>query len=189
MGMHRALAAGRHGRIRGVTALVGMTLAMSLASVGSAIAQDPSQSNEPRLLFFQEFQSGTLVPAPQGSNVTITLQGGTGETAFATNWPDRIVGTVQTSNILTAVAASVNAPPEAVIVSDLPDGSQATYVVQILGAQQPSTTELTYDAWYLGSDTAGSFQLASPAPQPTAQVTLGLTHVFIDGLAGVCLSC
>ena len=177
----------RTGRRMGPATLVGLLLVVGLAT--GASAQDPSASAEPRLLFFQEFQSGTLVPAAQGAGVTITLNGGTSETAFVTNWPGRMAGVVETQDILTAVAASVNSPPVAVIVSDIPDGTQATYTVQILGAQQPSADQIVYDAWLIDPSASDAFPLESPAPPPTAQVDLGLTHVFIDGLAGMCMRC
>lgn len=192
-GMGGATSAGRGGGVRGGRlvrgGVVGLALALGVASGVAAQDPSPSAATEPRLLFIQEFESGTLTPAPQGAGVTVTLEGSTGQTAFATNWPGRQVGVVETSDILTAVAASVNSPPEAVIVGQLADGSQATWTVQILGAQQPSETEIVYDAWLIDTDTTGAFQLASPAPAPSAPVTLGPTQVFIDGLAGMCMRC
>lgn len=189
--MDGATGAGRRHGIRGRAAvLAGVgSLLLAVGFGGSVAAQEPSPSgSDLRLLFFQVFQSGTWVPAAQGSGVTITLDGGSGQTAFATDWPDPTVGVVETQDILTAVAASVNSPPNAAIVSQLEDGSQVTFVVQILGAQEQSDGQLVYDAWLLDAGNTGGFD-ASPAPPPTAPITLGITHVFINGLAGACMRC
>lgn len=146
----------------------------------------PVASGEIEILFVQTFDSGTVTPASDASGTfTIAFQGGTGQTVWFSDRPDRLVGTLSDEQFLDGRAFDPADPPNAAIVT-LGDGTEDVLVVELLDpVLDPATGAVTYTARPLQGQPDGA-ELASLAARQADQSldeTLGPVTLFIDQLA------
>jgi hypothetical protein len=154
----------------------------ALAQVAIPTSGTPAASDEIDVLYVQTFASGTIAEAGDGS-FTLSLAGGTGQTVFFTDRPERLAGALATDAFLDERAFDNTDPPNAALVAEVGDG-QTVVVVELLDpALDASTMTVTYKAQPVTGDLSDAMatfqQIASDIPIGT----LGPVSVFIDDLA------
>jgi hypothetical protein len=168
-------------------ATIGAAIAgFAAAALGrSAAAQDatPATADDyPQFLFVQLAEQGTWRPSPDEEGVfLLTLNGASDQTVYFSDRPQRIVGTVPTTQLFEVLGFTPqNAPNAALVVSD-ETGQRDVLVVELF---DPVVTEafgsdtgksIVYKARVLG-EFAGSNLEAWQSAQDDAQ----LDHTFTD---------
>jgi hypothetical protein len=134
-------------------------------------------------LYIQSFGSGTLAPKEGESGVyELTLRGGTGQTAYFADRPERQVGIAPTERVLAAVGFDPANPPNAGLVAQTDDGERVV-IVELLNPQFDEAVEtLTYDVRPL-ADYAGEglSHLAAKQSDEELPEAFGPATLFIDG--------
>jgi len=171
------------------TTALGAAASMALLPGMRALAQDatpasgtPEATSEIEVLYVQSFSSGEIADSGDGS-FALSLAGGTGQTVYFTDHPERLAGALATESFLDERAFDVANPPNAALVAERA-GEQTIVVVELLDpALETSTMTVTYRAQPVTgdlSDAMTSFQeMASDVPVGP----LGPVSVFIDDLA------
>lgn len=192
-GISRLFADLRLSRRRAVTSGgAGVAGALIAAGLGptSGLAQGatPVAGDDVELLFVQSFGGGTISSvSSQDSSHTLTLEGGLDRTVYFSDRPNRIVGTLATSEFLVALEAASDDPPNAALVAD--DGNEEMIlIVELVSARlDEATRTLTYDVVVLGEEDVDMQFRQAVTAAPATDMTLGTCHLFIDGLPG-CIS-
>jgi hypothetical protein len=154
----------------------------ALAQVATPVDGTPEAIDKIDVLYVQTFASGEISDAGDGS-FSLSLAGGTGQTVFFTDRPERMAGALATESFLDERAFDSADPPNAALVTEGSNG-QTIAVVELLDpALDTSTMTVTYRAQPVSGDLSAaitSFQeLAGDVPTGT----LGPVSLFIDDLA------
>jgi len=162
---------------------------MALVSGMRGLAQDatpaggtPEATEEIDVLYVQTFASGEISDSGDGS-FTLSLAGGTGQTVYFTDRPERFAGAIATDAFLDERAFDAANPPNAALVADMDEG-QTIVVMELLDpALDSNTMTVSYRAQPVTgdlSDAMSSFQqMASDIPIGA----IGPVSLFIDDLA------
>lgn len=192
------------GRLSRRNALKGSGLSLGAAALGAAglrraTAQDatPVATPDPLgdgdrtyFLFVQTFASGTLQAHPtEAEAYTLTLTGGPAQTVYFSDRPERIVGTLPTTQFLDGLGFSPANPPNAALVAQT-DAGEDIVVVELLnpvyteGFGPDGAVTLTYDVRIL-DDYAGDGLAHLAARQDDAALpeSFGAASLFIDDCA------
>lgn len=92
---------------------------------------------------------GALAPldggGDQGATHELVLRGGTDQTIYFADRPNREVGTVETTVLIDALDASVDDPPNAALVEQTAEGAEEIVVVELIGGEVDNdTVDVTY---------------------------------------------
>lgn len=171
----------------GVAALLGgagLSPARTLAQDATPAAGTPAaRATLTEFLYIQSFAAGTLLPtAGESGSYMLTLHGGSGQTAYFADRPERQVGVAPTARVLAAVGFDPANPPNAGLVAQTTDGER----VIILELANPRLDEaldtVTYDARPLADYAgAGLRHLAAKQSDEALPETFGPASLFIDG--------
>lgn len=201
----RALAVRMDRRQAVATGAAGLVLTGAAAATGLAqAAQDPPATPEAALatptpgaaektffLFVQTFSAGTLTPHATDPNFyTLTLSGHAAETVFFSDRPERIVGSLPTTEFLDTLGFSPDNPPNAALVA-----GEHVVVLELINPVYEETfgpdgtVTLTYDVAIL--EDYAEEGLAHLARQTTGTVpeSFDSASLFIDDCPNVTLSC
>lgn len=150
----------------------------------SALAQDatPVAGEDAGFLFVQSFGSGSIAPAAESGEYTVTLEQGLGETVYFTDRPGRKVGAVPTTEFITVFDTTEADPPNAALVS-----GDMVLVLELTSATlDEATGTLTYAASPIG-DQDIDLQFGNDISEiPTEEVTLDTSHLFVDSIDHCC---
>ena len=156
------------------------------ATVPEAEGADEECHHLTESLFLQTFQGGTIEPAEGGEGrYTVTLAGGTGQTIYFSDRPDRVVGTNLTERFLQSLAFDDDNPPNAAMLIETASGKTDIAVLELFAPIYDRETQgLSYEV--------GALDAQMPSPdlglleEPTDLAALapafGSAHLFIDGL-------
>jgi hypothetical protein len=173
-----------------VTGSVGLGAALMSRLAPAAIAQDATPvveeaGGDVQVLFVQAFGSATIVPGSgSAGEFSITLEGGTGQTVYFSDRPDRLVGTLSDRQFLDGHAFDPADPPNAAIVTLAGDGEDILVVELFSPTLDTASGAVTYSARVLDGqpDGAALASLAGRQGDSTIGETLGPTTLFIDQL-------
>ncbi|MDQ3655535.1 MAG: hypothetical protein M3457_10695 [Chloroflexota bacterium] len=180
--------AGRFSR-RAALQSTGVGLAASLAGATPLLAhaQDATPVASPEalgggdtrtyFLFVQVASGGTLTPKAGEEGVyTLVLEHGVGETVYFSDRPERIVGTVPTTQFLDALGFTPTNPPNAALVA----GDEVVVIELLNPVIDEAAGTLTYDVRVL--DAYEEEGLAHLATQSTGRLpeSFGSASLFID---------
>lgn len=163
-----------------------------LAHLGlrQAVAQDASPAASPaaepgfgqEYLFVQTFGGGTWQPktGEQGA-YTLTLTGGTAQTVYFSDRPERIVGTTPMQQFLDGLGFTPNNPPNAALVTQT-NGDEDVLVIELLNpVYDAAGGTLTYDARVLEDyQGEGLAFVAARRDDATLPEQFGAASLFID---------
>jgi hypothetical protein len=162
------------------------TATIAMAGRRRAAAQDatpvPAVVNR-SFLFVQTFQSGTFEPkSGEADTYALTLIGGTGQTVYFSDRPDRLAGVVETAAFLAGLGFAPDDPPNAALVAQTETGEDILVLELFSPGYDEAVSTVTYDARVL-ADYAG-VALASLAARRADQAiapAFGAASLFIDG--------
>ncbi len=175
------------------TGSLGLGAALMTRLAPAALAQDATpvveatgeDAGDIQILFVQAFGSATIVPGTgSAAEFTITLEGGTGQTVYFSNRPDRLVGTLTDQQFLDGRAFDPADPPNAAIVT-LTGENEDILVVELLDPTLDTASgSVTYSARVLEGQPDGAALASLSARQDDSTIgeTLGPTTLFIDQL-------
>jgi hypothetical protein len=160
---------------------IGLAPGRSLAQQGTPAAS-PAAGMLTEFLYIQSFASGTLVPKEGEAGVyDLVLRGGTGQTTYFADRPERQVGVAPTARVLAAIGFDPANPPNAGLVAQTADGERVI-IVELRNPQLDEAVEtLTYDVRPL-ADYAGTGlnHLAAKQSDEELPETFGPASLFID---------
>ncbi|MEZ4507955.1 MAG: hypothetical protein R2848_19350 [Thermomicrobiales bacterium] len=109
---------------------------LAAAALGQTVAaQDATpiaEDDEPEFLFVQLANQGTWVPSPDEPDVFIlTLTGASNQTVFFSDRPQRIVGSVPTTQVFAALGFTPENAPNAAIVAQDETGQRDVLMVEL----------------------------------------------------------
>jgi hypothetical protein len=179
----------RRGALLRFTASVGALLAgaglgraPSRAQQSTPVASPAASEMLTEFLYIQSFSSGTLRPIEGADGVfKLVLSGGTGQTVYFADRPERQVGVAPTERVLAAVGFDPANPPNAGLVAQTDDGERVI-VVELTNPDLDEAAEtLTYDVRPL-ADYAGEGlrHLAAKQSDEELPETFGPASLFID---------
>jgi len=186
----RIAAASPHSRRRallrfsgGLAALLAGGLpARSLAQAGTPGASPAANETPIEFLYIQNFDSGTLLPKEGGEGVyELVLRGGTDQTVYFADRPERQVGVAPTARVLAAIGFDPANPPNAGLVARTPDGERVI-IFELMDPRRDEALEtLTYDVRPL-ADYAGEGlrDLAVKQSDEALPKSFGVASLFID---------
>ena len=186
----RIAAASPHSRRRallrfsgGLAALLAGGLpARSLAQAGTPAASPAANETPIEFLYIQNFDSGTLLPKEGGDGVyELVLRGGTDQTVYFADRPERQVGVALTARVLAAIGFDPANPPNAGLVARTPDGERVI-IFELMDPRRDEALEtLTYDVRLL-ADYAGEGlrHLAMKQSDEALPEAFGPASLFID---------
>jgi hypothetical protein len=113
--------------------------ALAFAGAGPMRAQDATpedgsggEGSYPMFLFVQLAEAGTWLPSADDPEVyELTLMGVGSHTAFFSDRPERIVGTMETDQFLEELGFTPYNPPNAAAVVHTPDGERDVLVIEL----------------------------------------------------------
>lgn len=160
--------------------------------VHSAHAQDatpivgatPESGETAEVLYVQSFASGSMV-ANGADGFTLTLEGGTGQTVYFSERPERLVGTVTDEQFLDGRAFDPADPPNAAIVTKTADGEDILVVELTNPGLDATSGAVSYTARPLDGQPEGAAlaNLATRQADESLDETFGSVTLFIDQLA------
>src|SRR5688572_25100143 len=190
----RALATGGAGLAAGALAAAGLAAAQDPATSAAedatpaaggstpAPAFDPAQKVD--FLFVQTFQRGAIAPVDgTDGRYTVTLDGGTGQTVYFADRPDRTVGATPTPQFLEGLGFSADNPPNAALVIETAPGETDVAVVELFNPlYDPVTQGVTYEVEVLANWQVSLEMGFQEAPTDLAALapSFGSAHLFID---------
>jgi hypothetical protein len=123
----QALAAGAAG-----VAAIPLAHASLAAQDATPEASAVADQTNPAFLFVQLAEAGSWSPNPEEEgSYLLTLTGLGSQTLYFSDRPDRIVGTVSTSQFLEGLGFSPYQPPNAAVVVQTPEGERDVLVVEL----------------------------------------------------------
>ena len=185
MNRRRALAAGG----------IGITVALLGRGTTSALAQDATPVADAAtgdegvvdVLFVQTFSTATILAnSADASAFSIRLEDGTGQTAYFSDRPERLAGTITDEQFLDGRAFDPADPPNAAIVTVVGDASEAVLIVELTDPSYDSGTgAVTYAAKELQGQPEGNVlaSLAARVTDTDVGENFGPVTLFIDQLA------
>lgn len=142
---------------------VGLSPTRSRAqSATPASASPPAGAVLTEFLYIQSFAHGTLTPKDDQAGVyELELHGGTDQTVYFADRPQRQVGVAPTGRVLSAIGFDPDNPPNAGLVAETDDGERVI-IVELMNPRLDEDAEtLTYDVRPIGDyDGAGLSHLA-----------------------------
>ena len=137
------------------------------------------------VLFVQTGTGSTLAPldAPDGEAThELTISGGTDQSVFFADRPNREVGSVPTIDMVDSFNDAPGSPPNAALLVQTADGAEEIVVVVLLsGEVDAATDDVIYQVGVLSDFTGVDVELES---QPVSSITeareYGTSHLFID---------
>ena len=165
---------------------LGLTAALMsrLAPTVQAQSATPVTGGEIEVLFVQTFGSATVDPGTTSDTFTITLTGGTGQTVYFSDRPDRLAGTLPDAQFLDGRAFDPQDPPNAAIVT-MTGEQQDILVVELRDPTiDTASGAVTYTAQVLDGQPEGDVLAGLAARQEDTAIgdALGPTTLFIDDL-------
>jgi hypothetical protein len=134
------------------------------------------------VLYVQTFAGGEVSDAGEGA-FTLSLSGGTGQTVYFSNHPERLAGALPTLDFLDARAFDASNPPNAALVAETPEG-QTIAVVELLDpAYDPGTMTVTYRVQAVADELSPPMTSFQELAGELAPGTLGAVSIFVDDLA------
>jgi hypothetical protein len=176
---------GRRGLGEMVTVFV---LAAALAACGGDEGNEDSGGAggeaSPSLLYVQQAEQGTFVPAGGGDtrSHTLTLQGVPPRTVYFSDRPDRVAGTVANRDFarLETLFAADDPPNAAIVVSEPRSDDQDVAIVELSApSYDESTGTFSYTAVIVDEVPEGLSHW-EPDQDPSLPATLGPVSLFID---------
>lgn len=175
------------------TGLAGLGLTHAIAQDSTpAATPDPLATDTGRtyFLFVQTFHSGSLTPhATEAGMYILTVTGGPDQTIYFSDRPDRIVGTVPTTQFLDGLGFPPGNPPNAALVAQTEAGEEIV-VVELLNPvyterfEPDSVVTLTYDVRILEDyQEDGLAHLAAQQGEASLPEVFGAASLFIDDCA------
>ena len=162
--------------------LGGLVPARSLAQAGTPAASPVASGTLTEFLYIQSFGSGTLLPKVGTDGAyELVLRGGTDQTVYFADRPERQVGVAPTARVLAAIGFDPANPPNAGLVAQTSDGERVI-IFELMDARRDEALEtLTYDVQPLG-DYAGEGlrHLAMKQSDEPLPETFGPASLFID---------
>lgn len=96
------------------------------------MAEPEDAGANPAYLFVQLFDQGTWLPKPdEEGTYLLTLSGGSAQTLYFSDRPERIVGTVPTDRFLEGLGFTPAEPPNAALVARTPDDERDVLVLEL----------------------------------------------------------
>jgi hypothetical protein len=134
-------------------------------------------------LYIQNFASGTLLPKEGESGVyVLTLRGGSGQTAYFADRPERQVGVAPTARVLAALGFDPADPPNAGLVAQTDDGERVIILELLNPDIDEEVDRLTYDARPLADYAEEALShLAAKTSDETLPDSFAAATLFIDG--------
>jgi hypothetical protein len=133
-------------------------------------------------LYIQSFASGTITPKEGEDGLyELVLRGGTGQTAYFADRPERQVGIAPTARVLAAIGFDPANPPNAGLVAETADGERVI-IVELTNPRLDEAVEtVTYDARPLAdyAEEALSHLAPKQSDEPLPE-TFGPATLFID---------
>jgi hypothetical protein len=187
----RIVAAGPHSRrsaLRRLSAGLAALLGASGFGPTQAVAQPATPAASPaagspiEFLYIQSFGSGTLLPKEGADRVyELVLHGGTDQTVYFADRPERQVGVAPTARVLAAIGFDPANPPNAGLVAQTPDGERVI-IFELMDPRRDEALEtLTYEVRLL-ADYAGEGlrHLAMKQSDEALPEAFGPASLFID---------
>lgn len=164
------------------TALFG---ARGAAAQSATPAATPVAGSGPvSVLFVQNFNAGSFAPnARQAGAFTLTLNEAGAQTAYFSDRPERIVGTLPTGKFVDGRAFDPADPPNAALVAQTDTGEDSLFIELTNPRYGADTRQLIYDARILpnGNDEWLSAVALQPKDQ-TIAAQFGPGSLFVDQL-------
>ena len=193
------------------SAILGVSASLSLSGPRRASAQGASPAattdspGDPAFLFVQTATAGSFTPNPGagtpvsdgtpvpggGAHYLLTLQGHGGGTVYFSDRPDRIFGEAPTQAFIDGLGFSPANPPNAALVTQTEDGTEAIVVLELLNpTYDESAGTVTYGARILSEyEGEGLAHVAANRQNEALPETFGRTSLFIDDCPGETISC
>ncbi|MDQ3694564.1 MAG: hypothetical protein M3464_13205 [Chloroflexota bacterium] len=146
-------------------------------------AASPAAGTLTEFLYIQSFASGTLRPKEGEDGVhELVLLGGTGQTLYFADRPERQVGGAPTERVLAAIGFDPENPPNAGLVAHTDDGERVI-ILELMNPRFDQAVEsLTYDVRPLADyDGAGLSHLAAKHSDEELPEAFAAASLFIDG--------
>jgi hypothetical protein len=170
-------------RTMGVGIAAGLTARAGLVEAQEATPA-PNDAGEPRAtMFVQTAHGGHFIPKPDEDGVyQVVLRGVSAQTAYFTDRPERLVGSVSTAHVLAELGFTSENPPNAAIVVQTEEGGEDILVVELLNPDYHSGNQsLTYDVVVLDEYAGdGLGELAQRQDDGELPISFGQTSLFID---------
>jgi hypothetical protein len=155
-----------------------------LAQEATAAPDQPA--HVPELLFVQTFRAGAIAPkAGADGHYTLALEGGSSQTIYFSERPDRIVGTTPTATIANRIGFPDDDPPNAALVFEAAPGDVDVAVVELFSpVYDEKSGGITYEVAPLANWHAELGVGLQETPTDLANVAsnFGTAHLFIDGI-------
>jgi hypothetical protein len=180
----------REAMIKGGTAVAATGLAASGLAHAAAQEATPEVATDggstPELLFVQSFQAGSIA-AKEGvdGRYTLTLEGGSGQTIFFSDRPDRVVGAEPTQDFLDTLGFPEDDAPNAALIIKNADETTDIAVIELFAPVYDEVTQgVTYEIEVLENwDEEMDLGLQeAPADLAALEPSFGAAHLFIDGI-------
>ncbi len=176
---------------RRLTGGVGAAVATAGLFTRRTAAQDATPAATPgatsgeliEFLYIQSFASGTLTPKADEAGVyELVLSGGTGQTTYFADRPERQVGVAPTGRVLNAIGFDPENLPNAGLVAQTADGERVIILELMNPVLDDATETMSYDVRPLADyDGAGLSHLAGKHSDEELPETFGAASLFIDG--------
>lgn len=159
------------------------------AQEATPVSATPVGDERVSVLFVQAATGSTLTPldAAEGEAThQLTLSGGTGQTVYFADRPNREVGTIATAEVIEGFSAEPGDPPNAALVAQTADGDEEIVVVVLLnGTVDEATGDVTYQVSLLADFAEAGLALKrEPVTEITEAREYGASHLFIDDAEG-----
>ena len=172
---------------RRTTALGAASLALipgmrALAQDATPASSTPASEDEIEILYVQTFTGGEIADTGDGS-FALSLAGGTGQTIYFTDHPERLAGALATDSFLDERAFDAANPPNAALVAGVGEG-QTVVVVELLDpALDADTMTVTYRAQAVTGNLSNAMTSFQAMESDIPIGAIGPVSVFIDDLA------
>jgi hypothetical protein len=161
----------------------GLAAVLGAADLRRAVAQGatPAADQPVEYLFIQSFASGTLTPKEVSDSYELTLLGGTGQTIYFADRPNREVGAAPTAEVIAAIGFDPTNPPNAGLVAET-DGGEWIIILELMNLTLDDVTgTLTYEVRIVTDyEGEGLQSLAAKASGATLPGRFGPASLFID---------
>jgi hypothetical protein len=154
----------------------------ALAQDATPVTGTPEAVEDIDALYVQSFSSGEISDAGDGS-FTLSLAGGTGQTVYFTDHPERLAGAVATDSFLDERSFDASNPPNAAMVADVGEGQTIVVFELLEPALDGSTHTVTYRAQPVTGELSGAMSSFQGVASDIPLGPVGPVSLFIDDLA------